>query len=238
MHHQTCAIFIFLISRPISIFWWPLFRIRHQYQYSGILCFEFEIDINILVASVSSSISISIFWWPQFRIQYQYQYSDLLYFKFDIDIEINSWWFWFQYWFQYLILTNIGSISIRYRYFGQYLLSRNSAKWTNLSTNIILHAHFDTNILISSVSNSRSISIFLWSQFRIRYRYQYSGGLCFEFDININILVASVSNSISISIFWRPLFRNDIDTISIFWPFSRYQYQYPLRFEKYRTGLH
>ena len=70
-----------------------------------------------------------------------------------------------------------------------------------------------------------------------RDRYQYSGFLSFKFDININILVVSVSNSISISIFWRPLFRNDIDTISIFWPFSRYQYQYPLRFEKYRTGL-
>ena len=137
--------------------------------------------------------------------------------------------------------TNIGSISIRYRYFGRYLLSRNSAKRTNLSINTNIHAHFDinidTNILVASVSNSRSISIFWWSQFRIQHQYQYSGCLSFEFDIDTNILVASVSISISISIFWRPLFRNDIETISIFRPFSRYQYQYPLQFEKYRTGM-
>ena len=140
-----------------------------------------------------------------------------------------------------MIWTNIGSISKRYRYFGRYLLSRISAKRSKLSTNIMLNAHFniniDINFLVAPVSNSRSISIIWWSQFRIRNRYQYSGCLSFEFEIDINILVASVSNSISISIFWRPLFRNDINTISIFWSFSRYQYQYPLRFEKYRTGL-
>ena len=88
----------------------------------------------------------------------------------------------------------------------------------------MLKAHFniniDINFLVASVSNSRSISIIWWSQFRIRNRYQYSGCLSFEFEININILVASVSNSISISIFWRPLFRNNIDTISIFWPLA------------------
>ena len=140
-----------------------------------------------------------------------------------------------------MIWTNIGSISKRYRYFGRYLLSRNSAKRSKLSTNIMLNAHFNINIeinfLVASVSNSRSISIIWWSQFRIRNRYQYSGCLSFEYEININILVASVSSSRSISIFWMPLFRNDIDTISIFSPFSRYQFQYPLRFEKYRTGL-
>ena len=140
-----------------------------------------------------------------------------------------------------MIWTNIGSISKRYRYFGRYLLSRNSAKRSKLSTNIMLNAHFNFNIDINfrfaSISNSRSISIIWWSQFRILHRYQYSGCLSFEFEININILVASVSNSISISIIWRPLFQNDIDAISIFWPFSRYQFQYPLRFEKYRTGL-
>ena len=100
----------------------------------------------------------------------------------------------------------------------------------------------DINILVASVSNSISISIFWQPVFRIRDRYQYSGCLSFEFDININILVASVSNSISI--FRFPLFRIqyryrnyflmifisilksiydlnqywfDIETISIFW---------------------
>ena len=140
-----------------------------------------------------------------------------------------------------MIWTNIGSISKRYRYFGRYLLSRNSAKRSKLSTNIMLNAHFNINIeinfLVASVSNSKSRPIFWWSQFRIRHQYQYSGFLSFKFEIDINILVASVSIPISISIFWRPLFRNDINTISIFWSFSQNQYQYPLRFEKYRTGL-
>ena len=117
-----------------------------------------------------------------------------------------------------MIWTNIGLISKQYWYFGRYLLNRNSAKRTNLSTNIMLHAHFDINIdinfLVTSVSNSKSISIFWWSQFRIRHQYQYSGILCFKFNININILVASVSSSISISIFWWPQFR------------IQYQYQY------------
>ena len=207
--------------------------IRDHYQYSGGLCFEFDININILVTCVSNSRSISIFWWPLFRVRYRYQYFGGLsfefnininiqvfhYFKFNIDIEIIPWWFSFQYWNQYMIWTNIGSISKRYRYFGRYLLSKNSAELTNLSTNIMVHAHFDINIdinlLVASVSNSKSISIFWWSQFRIRHQYQYSGCLSFEFEININILVASVSISISISIFWRPLFRNDIDTINI-----------------------
>ena len=59
----------------------------------------------------------------------------------------------------------------------------------------------DINIVVASVSNSISISIFWRPLFRIQYQYQYSCGLCFEFEIDINILVASVSNSISISIF-------------------------------------
>ena len=71
----------------------------------------------------------------------------------------------------------------RYRYFGQYLLSRNSAKRSKLRTNIMLNAHFniniDINFLVASVLNLRSISIIC--------------GLSFEFESNINILEASVS---------------------------------------------
>ena len=97
------------------------------------------------------------------------------------------------------------------------------AKWVHLHRLLcetyLCDIHFpyfetDINILVAFVSNSTSISIFWYPLFRIWDRYQYSGGLYFEFDININILVACVSNSRSISIFWLSKFR------------VQYRYQY------------
>ena len=62
---------------------------RDRYQYSGGLCFEFDININILVACVSNSRSISIFWLPLFRVRYRYQYFGGLSFEFNININIQ-----------------------------------------------------------------------------------------------------------------------------------------------------
>ena len=62
---------------------------RDRYQYSGGLYFEFDININILVACVSNSRSISIFWLSKFRVRYQYQYFGGLSFEFNININIQ-----------------------------------------------------------------------------------------------------------------------------------------------------
>ena len=61
---------------------------RDRYQYSGGFCFEFDININILVACVSNSRSISIFWLSKFRVRYQYEYFGGLSFEFNININI------------------------------------------------------------------------------------------------------------------------------------------------------